>query len=181
MLPVTKPHPKPIVPRQRATPDRIRDLCYEHLAALKVEDCAPVLLEDKGGKNATLRTALTHHRHCRSSTALYELASTCYELADEMSRTHRLEVAELRKELASVKRCVTEWNAVFGMNYQTSPAHVHSELVSLRQQVKDLTSQLANTKQEVHLKSTHCASLMQTAKRQPSRHTPSRIIGIASD
>ena len=179
MMPTAHQHrQRSAVPRQRATPDRIRDLCYQHLAALKAYDCAPVLLEERPEKHATLRDSLTHHKHCRSSTALLELASTCYGLADEISRTHRLEVAELRKELASVKRCVVEWDQLFSLH--TTPSQVHSELHSLRCQVKDLTNQLHATKHDVQVKSTHCVSLMHASKQQPIRHGPLRVLEIGN-
>eukprot|EP00758_Cryptobia_borreli_P004520 Tbor_TRINITY_DN4427_c0_g1::TRINITY_DN4427_c0_g1_i1::g.8038::m.8038 len=145
---------KAAVPHQQATLEAIRDLCAVHLISLEEQlkrsnvSITPTCrwrrertekTPFKTGKSqpvVTIRDCIDRDYRCRSATYLYDLASTVHNLADELIRTHRREVAELRKELSNVKRCVVEWNAEFAQG--TSPSDVKSELISLRQRVTDL-------------------------------------------
>lgn len=151
-------HSKQKTFRQPATPEAIRDLCGKHIASLEellqsrqMSTTPKCLWEEETPAPAghfkfssqqrqplTVRACLEHDHRCRSATALYDLATTCHRMADELSKTHKREMAELRKQLASVKRCVVEWEVAFGKDYSVTPATVGAELKSLRMQVADL-------------------------------------------
>ena len=147
--------------RQPATAEAIRDLCAVHLASVdelletahlsrtprclweaEVTPRGAPLRHGAGGTTrpvpATPRECLTHDHRCRSATALYELATSCHRMAGELATLHRREVAEARREVAAIRRCVVEWEAAFGRDLTVTPATVGAELRSLRLQVADL-------------------------------------------